>query len=362
MTVMLFFAFICLGGIMTSAAGRKAALSAFSAEQPVDEIQRSAAASFPASDKMQALCSRCARLFGQSAFDGVYYDADGGRLIDVHSGLDTEKAYAAAKAIDDFHAGAPELPAFVMLVPTASGIYRERLPESLAADDQQKLIDELYYAIDPEITPLDVYGSLFNVRENYIFYRTDDRWTPQGAYAAYAVSAQRLGAALYSVQNYDVEYTHVEFFGDLAERSGIRSIAPDRVNAYRCKFGSYVKSCDVTHDGITDNRTSVYSRSGLIKSDKYSFFLGSSELKTAHIVTTAEGMPKLLLIGSDYAHCFVPFLLPHYSEIMLIDPKQLADGETVDMFADTKDFDQVLFLFDLKTFCGESGYEKLSKR
>lgn len=349
-TVVLFFGFAAVGGVMTVLGGRGELAASAESDESAAAFQQAASESFPMSDKMLVLYARCAHLFGQRSFGGVYHDADGERLIDVHSGLDTDAAYASCEAIGRFHRLAPTLPAYVMLVPTASGIYREHLPDTLGADDQQKIIDELYYAIDPDVTPLDVFGSLYKVRDNYIYYRTDDRWTPQGAYAAYAASIQKLGGTLYSVQNYDVEYTHVEFLGSLADRSGVRSVPSDRINAYRCKFGSYVKSCDVTHDGVTDNRTSVYSRSGLTKADKYSFFLGASDLSTAKIVTTAESMPKLLLIGSDYAHCFVPFLLPHYSEIMLIDPDDLPEGKNVTDIIDPKDYDQVLFLCDLDSF------------
>lgn len=357
-TVIVFFILISVFGAGSLLSGGASQGAAVSSAYDAEELVRGG---FPLGEKMKTLYTRCARLLGQDDFFGIYYDEKGGRLIDVFGSFNSSKAESAVEALGSFRERYEDLPMYALLIPTASGIYRENLPYPLGAADQQKLIDELYYQIDAEITPIDVWGMLYQVRDNYIYYRTDDRWTQQGAYAAYAACIPKLGGSLYSVSNYDVEYTHVEFYGDLSQRSGLSLTEPDRINAYRCKFGSYVVSCDVIHgNDMLDERTSVYSRSGLQRGDKYSFFLGDSDCKSAYIRTTAEGMPKLLVIGSDYANCFLPFLAPHYSEIMLVSPPSFSEGETLSDFADPEDYDQVLFLYDIRSFCDAEGLDSIN--
>jgi hypothetical protein len=71
-------------------------------------------------------------------------------------------------------------------------------------------------------------------------------------------------------------------------------------------------------------------------------------------------MPSLLIIKSDYANCYVPFLAPHYSRITLVDPEMLSDGESLTDIANPNDYDQVLFLYDVKSFCEAENLDKIN--
>ena len=353
-TIIVFFLFVICSGVLALFFGR----GELADMRSVKDGEKLLRESFPMGGNMKALYTLSAKMLGQEKFFDIYYDEENGRLVELFDSYDKKKVANAADAVTQFHSAYPEIPTYIMLVPTASGIYRDKMPPYSGAIDQQKMIERLYRRINADVTPIDVWGAMYQVRDNYIFYRTEDRWNQQGAYAAYSAAVPKLGGSLYSISNYDVEYTHVEFHGSLAEKSGIKKVPYDRINAYRCKFGSYVISCDVYDGDGIDNRTSVYSRSGLQRADKYSFFLGHSDCKYADIKTTADGL-KLLVIGSDYGNCFMPFLCPHYSEITFIDPKYFDKDETLSDLTDPSGYDQVLFLYDLKNFCEYDGLDKL---
>ena len=312
--------------------------------------------SVPMKSVQKELYSRTARTLGKEELFGVFHEKTGDRLIkitDCGTGAYTD---VSVDAVNRFHEKFPKLPVYTMIVPTAAGIYRGRLPMRSEAADQQKLIDDIYYNIDAEVTPLDVWSSLYSARDDYIYFRTDDRWTPQGAYSAYAATVAKLGLTPYSLSNYDVDHTNTEFRGALASESGIYDTLPDMINVYRCKYGSYIKSCEVLRaDGILDKRSSVYSKNGLRSEDKYAYFLGTVHYKSVKITTAAEEEPKLLRIGSDYASCFLPFLAPHFSEILLIDPYELEEGEGLSQFAEVGDYDRLLMLIDADSFCERDG-------
>jgi len=53
---------------------------------------------------------------------------------------------------------------------------------------------------------------------------------------------------------------------------------------------------------------------------KYSVFLGGDH-PLGQIITTVNNGKKLAIIKDSYGNAFIPFLLPHYQEIFVIDPR-----------------------------------------
>ena len=307
-------------------------------------------AGFPQKERWDRLYSVTARALGQREFDGIYLDEADGRLIRLFTEYSDKKVQRSIDAINSYKQQHSRMPVYAMIAPTASGIYRENLPAALETTDQQKLIDDIYYRIDADITPLDVFSALYSARDSYIYFRTDCHWTQHGAYEAYKASIGKLGASLYGSENYDIDFTNVRFYGELSRTSYVTDVEPDMIDAYRCKYGSYVSSCNALRERQIYTKASVYSRSALQTANKYDFFLGSGEYRSVQINSTAYDAPRILIIGSDYANCFVPFLAPNYSNITIIDPEEL-DGKALSDIITPEDYDLTLFLFDIETFC-----------
>lgn len=304
---------------------------------------------FPMSESWHSLYSRTALLSGARGFGGVYFDKPNERLISSLKDPGNKALKETAEKINEFYHRYPDKPCYIMIVPTACGIYRAELPEAIEAADQQPIIDKLYYDVDPEVIPLDVFNALYSARDDYIFFRTDPYWTQLGAYHAYSSAASKLGIETYSAQNYDIDFTHVEYQGKLAKQSAVYAAKADTIDVFKCKYGSYIKSVEIVTSEDTEKRSSPY-RSGKLKTqDKYSYFIGADDYKLASITTTNEDMPSMLMICSDYANCFAPFLAPHYSNITLVDPDDLDEGEKIYDIADPAEFDQIMILFDLDT-------------
>lgn len=55
-----------------------------------------------------------------------------------------------------------------------------------------------------------------------------------------------------------------------------------------------------------------------------------------------------MVIKDSYANCFVPFLIPHYKEITMIDPRYYYEDVNKEI-ADS-DIQDVLFLYNANTF------------
>jgi hypothetical protein len=68
---------------------------------------------------------------------------------------------------------------------------------------------------------------------------------------------------------------------------------------------------------------------------------------------------KLLIFKDSYANCFVPFLIPYYSEIFMVDARYYTD----DVYSLIKEnaVDQVLFLYNANTFANDDSLENVIK-
>ncbi|MBQ8786931.1 MAG: hypothetical protein IJZ61_04780, partial [Oscillospiraceae bacterium] len=60
----------------------------------------------------------------------------------------------------------------------------------------------------------------------------------------------------------------------------------------------------------------------------------------------------------SYAHCYVPFLTQHYSEIILVDMRyiQMSYKNVVN----PEDYDQVMFLYNASSFMTDINVRKLA--
>ena len=100
----------------------------------------------------------------------------------------------------------------------------------------------------------------------------------------------------------------------------------------------------------------MYFKEFLDKKDKYSTFFGSNQ-PIVTVKTDAPKDTKLLIFKDSYAHCYVPFLAQHYSEITMIDLRYM--NEAYSKAINVNDYDQVLFLYNGATFATESNIKKL---
>ena len=70
------------------------------------------------------------------------------------------------------------------------------------------------------------------------------------------------------------------------------------------------------------------------------------------IETTAPNQNTLLIIKDSYANCMIPMLTPHFSRIVIVDPRYMTD--TIETVMGEYSFTHVLFLYNLNTFNEDS--------
>lgn len=275
---------------------------------------------------------------GKRENNGIFICDDA--LMQKFDAFDEEKTKINVDAINGF-TSQYEIPVYVMIVPSACEVQKDKLHFGATVQDQSKLISDIYSSVKGAEC-IDVLSSLTEHKDEYIFYRTDHHWTTYGSYIAYKDFCKV--KKFEKTAECDLITVSDAFNGTSYSKSGVRFITPDVIERY--VKGEEV-NVDIYSTKQPESKTSLYFEEYLSVKDKYSYFLG--ENKPIITLKGNDGNGKKLLIFKDsYAHCMAPFLLENYDEIMLVDCRYLK--YPVNDVTNIEDFDDVLFLYGVESF------------
>jgi hypothetical protein len=283
------------------------------------------------------------RAIGKLENNNVFFCKDD-TLIERFSSPDTELVNNNITAVNELSAGAG-VPVYFALIPGAVKIWEDRLPANANNCDQQELIDDIYSRIDA--INVDIYESLSNHSDEYIYYRTDHHWTSLGAYYGYLALGKGMGFEPRSYDSYDPVTVSDDFYGTVYSSSGVRWVAPDSIEMFVRDEGIEV----INYNTGKAEAGELYDDSCLQKKDKYAFFLGGIS-PLIEIKTGRTDAPKLLILRDSYSDCLIPFLTDHFSEICLIDLRYYK--YSVSEYISKKGVDAVLVAYSVSNFCSDT--------
>lgn len=305
---------------------------------------------FPSRDGWMRLKLRLDRLVGLKESGGVYLCEDD-YLIEVPDATaatgEGTAFWQTLDAINRFAADHPELQQNVMIVPNAIYVLADKLPENAPAGEQAAQLDLIGHTLSAQLNFLDVADTLCRHADEYLFYRTDHHWTTLAAKYAFDTVAERLGVEA-PIQEYNVYTVSDSFEGTLASKSGSHTVR-DTVQVYE-PVGTEVEYY-VNFPETQQSRGTLYDSSALEGKDHYTVFFGGN-YGILEIRTTANNGRNLILFKDSYANCFVPFLIPYYESITMIDPRYYYGS--VETVLQTEGITEVLYLYNLNTFVQDS--------
>ncbi|PYI54227.1 DHHW family protein [Paenibacillus flagellatus] len=232
----------------------------------------------------------------------------------------------------------PDTSVTVLLAPTAAEWAQASAKRPLS-DSQRQAIEDIYNRLRPRVRTVDAWTALRDHGGQELYFRTDHHWTATGAYYAYAAFAGAAGMTPVALERYETESVP-GFLGSLysATLSPRLRQNPDSVKLYK-PFVSHEYT--VHYSGPL--RMNVLDMSHASKTNKYRIFL-SGDRPWGLIKTDSAHDRRIAVVKDSYGNAFVPFLLPHYKEIYVIDPRQFHIPLT-DFLAERR-IAEVLFLND----------------
>jgi len=302
---------------------------------------------FPGRNDWVALKTNIDLLFGKKELNNIYL-GDGGYLIEKFEKPDDKLVDENVKAINGLIAKYKYVNSYFVLVPNASDILSEKLPEHAPVVKQHSYISDFYSSLDKSIKTVDLQNTFNSKNYEDIFYRTDHHWTSTGAYYAFSDLAKIMKLKL-TDDYYDKILISDSFYGTLASKVGYYDGPGDKIQAYIPKYSKDEVIVSYVEEKVKS--PSLYDSSKLDTKNQYEVFLKGNH-PLVKIKTTTQNRRTLLVVKDSYANCFIQFLTPHFSNIILLDPRyyyqdiyELMDGEEVT---------DMLFLYNANTFFNDS--------
>lgn len=294
------------------------------------------------------------RTIGRKENNGVYIGKNG-FLLQKFNKPEDQDVKSKIKAINDFHLANPNVEKHVMLIPTAISILENKLPNFVSHDDELTYIDKVKKSLNTEINFIDVYPTLRSKENEYIYYKTDHHWTTKGAYYAYLELSKIFNFTPTQKESFNIKKITNSFYGSLYSKGGFRHIDPDSIELYEPKEGIKYKVEYVDEDKTS---STLYEMNNIKKKDKYTvFFNGNHPL--VKITTENKSGKKIVVVKDSYANALLPFLLPHFSEIQVIDLRYYSDS--LQLFIQKNKIDEMLLIYNANTFFEDSSISDLSE-
>lgn len=279
---------------------------------------------------------------GKSENKGVYLvESDlGDTLIETFTAPPTE---AGASKVDYINKLVENLdiPVYFGLIPAKAGIWWDLLPENAPNDSEFDFINGTY--AQSNAINLDIFSSLNEHKDEYIYYRTDHHWTSLGAYYAYETIMEALGYEANDLNSYDIERASDEFYGTTWSSSGFSWVAPDSIDYYVADSGFEILNYS---SGVAEEGT-LYDRTYLEKKDKYSSFFGGNT-PLLQIVTESENDESILIIRDSYTDSLTPFLLEDFAEVHVMDLRYYR--ASIVSYVEENDIDVVIVLYNTANY------------
>ncbi len=273
-------------------------------------------------------------MVGNRAMEIYYHNEDGilqyvQRLNDLADRLSSSQLYS--------------VPA-----PTSVEFYASESYSS-GANSQKASMDLIRDNLSDKVKYVDAYDSINNAAadpNNDLYLRTDHHWTQLGAYYAYVAFCKTAGLTPVALSEMEHGVIEGDSYGSMLSYTNNSQVLldnPDHVEYWRPRH-------EVSGIAI-DNENSIDESNGyeinLIEpkvwvDNKYIAFTAGDH-SYLHYTSDVKNSKSVLLIKESYGNAFAPFLVSHYENVYILDPRRVS-GVNLAQFCQDKNIDDVIVL------------------
>ncbi len=237
---------------------------------------------------------------------------------------------------------------YTIVVPTSIDIeLNDAIRKDVNSSDQKKALQYFNSSFKNTTAVTGIYENLRNHRTEYLYFRTDHHWTALGAYYAYEQFIYTKGVTPVPIKDYKTLYFD-GFLGTFYSSSGQSTElakTPDTVIAYE-PFNN-VDFTITQKDGASFKWKVIADATDYAQSMKYTAFIGADQPYSVIENLDKDDGETCLVIKDSFGNAFVPFLIPHYKTIHIIDPRHYE--LTLSEFSQNKKIDDIIFISNIST-------------
>ena len=246
----------------------------------------------------------------------------------------------------------PETECRFALIPTAAGIYGEELPAPVSFD-QAEYISRVYQNL-PQNCTIDIFSYLNSSKTEQIYYHTDSHWTSQGAYLGYSAILRSFGKTPYVEDLFNIEYASHDFYGDLYQKTHIKTQFPDVINLYHYSKEHPAVEVQKYNGSRAETFNDLYDRSALKTDQQYRVFMGSDAavINIRQISNNDNYDENLLIFRDSFSDPLIQFLSLHYQNVTLINLSLIQDHQMEKI--PFEKYKNILFLYETENYLSDN--------
>lgn len=230
-----------------------------------------------------------------------------------------------------------------MIIPVSSGItlpdnFKDEFPNS----DMKESLDSLSGLMSEDVKRVELYDTMMQHRNEYIFYRTDHHWTARGAYCGYAEFCKAKGISAHDLSEYrprEFEGFLGTFYNDSGKAAELEK--PDVVEVFYPVNEENIKLNFTDSKGKSYDLPIIGNVTNLPAALKYSTFAAADNPYTVIENTALTDGSSLVVVKESFGNALIPFLADHYQTIYELDYRYW-NGNVVD-FVKQNGVQDVLF-------------------
>ena len=202
------------------------------------------------------------------------------------------------------------------------------LPERLSktvSNNQWENISTIFSNIADNVTPVDVYNTLGEKRNEKLYYSTDKYWTQLGAYYAYSSLAEALGIEAVNIDSFKLATIDTEVLGSHVSATVSKETKngnpmliknPDTVKYYNLSDTVAVTAMPLASDEIIE--TAYYNVAFDEESTPIDVY-NTKECAYTVLENSEIENGKIAIIADKFGYGIAPFLTANYNQVHLID-------------------------------------------
>ncbi len=311
----------------------------------MEELEDYTCDQFAMRDGFMSMYALYSRAIGKTEINQVYLAKDGYLIEKYKEPTHTEKIIERWNRFFE----KSKVKADVMLVPTAISIYEDKLPPFAKPSIQREVWNTYNNRLNANM--INVWDALSEEKDKrQLYYKTDHHWTTYGAYVAYRQYCMTKDITPFEWEALNPKTVTKQFRGTCFSKVNDSGAPKDSIERILPKDWEDCLTVNYSR-GITSN--SLYAPEYLGQKDKYSYFLNNLNDKIEIHNNNCKNGKTLLVVKDSYANCFVPFLVNHYENIVVLDTRYYMTG--VSQYIKNNPVSDVLILYNLNTLDEDTG-------
>ena len=231
---------------------------------------------------------------------------------------------------------------YSILIPDQSGaLLSDEELHALGGSSQGDAIRYYDSLMSDEVKKINVYNTLREHNDEYIYFRTDHHWTQLGAYYTYVAYCGAAGIEPISLDDHAMmEFDN--FLGSFYQKLNDATMAanPDVVDAYVPNGTNEMRYLD--KNGNWNESKIITDVSTWNRGSKYNCFISGDQPLVEIENPQIEEDNSVLLVKESFGNAFAPLLVDNYKRVYVIDYRYYT-GNIVD-FVEQNGIQNVIFL------------------